>query len=250
MNSKPDSKPETPWAYFDFDDTIVRGDSILDWNRFLFRHAPHLKPLFVLQWIGLGLYLLRLQNSHNYKRWLLAPASYLKPEIRERLAREFALTALPQRAYAEMLQIMQSHKDQGHQVAVLSASGSFYLKHIGDWLPVDHVVGTEMVFPERGFVRLPRYTSTNFKGPAKVEYLESHPEVWAPQNQRFAYSDHHVDLPLLKWAGQSQVIWPTGKLRKQARNHDWQMHRPQTRVRPRGMRDKLGRLAKMLFGWI
>ena len=48
------------WAFFDFDDTLSKGDSILHWNRFLYKRHFKLRLYGPLLYIGMILLTLRL----------------------------------------------------------------------------------------------------------------------------------------------------------------------------------------------
>ena len=49
--------------YYDFDDTLIPGDSILYWKRFYFKKRPRMRIWQIFSWIGLVAYLLRLIDS-------------------------------------------------------------------------------------------------------------------------------------------------------------------------------------------
>lgn len=238
-------------AYFDFDDTLIHGDSILYWNRFLYQRCPHLKPFFVLQWLGVLLWLFRIIGSTGLKRLMLMPGAYLDPDRRDSLAREFGEKVLPFYAFPDIMQSLKEHQAEGRRVVILSASGDFYLKYIQAWTGADVVVGTTMLFPSQGWWRLPAYQRGNFKGAAKVKLLEASPDLFPTDEITWGYSDHHSDQYLLRWVQHARCVAPNKKLRRLAEGQSWKILTPFfPHKKLRSKRDRLERLYLMLFGWI
>lgn len=238
-------------AYFDFDDTLIHGDSILYWNRFLFHKHPKLRFFFILQWFGIILWLLHIIKSTGLKRFMLMPSAYLSSDQREDLAREFGEKVLPFYVFPDILEQIHTHKTDGRRVVILSASGDFYLKHITSWTGADVVVGTTMIFPESGIFRFPSYKVGNFKGIAKVKLLESDPDLFPPHEETWGYSDHHSDQYLLDWVKNPRCVAPNKRLRKMATGKNWKILTPFfPHKKLRSKRDRIERLYLMLFGWI
>jgi HAD superfamily hydrolase (TIGR01490 family) len=209
------------FAYFDLDDTISAGDSILYWNLFLFQNRPLKRRLRWIPYLGLIFYALRIISVHTLKRYLLAPTSFLHPEERQELAKEFVQTQMLKFFYPEMVQRMHLHKNQGHKVVLVSASADFYLEFLTMWLPADIIVGTPMSFPTRGFFRLPKYERGNFKGENKVTYLKESEDFPDSGAGAYGYSDHHSDSPLLNYVEHSFVVHPNPRLLEEAVKKEW-----------------------------
>jgi len=207
-------------AFFDFDGTLIEGDSILFWLRFYYRRRPGRRVFQIANWLGLLLFASRIINSHTLKRIHLWPMSFEKPEALDRMAAEFVRRDLAPRFYAPVLEQLRKHHAQGHQVVVISASGTFYLKYLKELLPPSCLLlGTEMVWGE-GFLRLPGYRGGNLRGENKILRLRALGfEEKTPGSH--AYSDHHHDIPLLRFAEFPVCIRPTRKLRKLAESLGW-----------------------------
>ena len=90
-------------AFFDFDDTLLRGDSILYWQRFYFRKRPLRRLFQILNW-GACPEPLGLVDSHGLKRLFLLPVAYEKPEALDALAREFVREDLAPRFHVPVLE--------------------------------------------------------------------------------------------------------------------------------------------------
>ena len=217
-------------AFFDFDDTLMCGDSILYWNCFLFEVKPQLRKHRWIVYLGLVLWCLKIISTHTLKRFPLKATSYLRDEERSELASRFVREVLPKFLYPEMIARMQGHSAAGHRVVVVSASADFYMnqKMMSQILPCDEVVGTEMEFPAKGLFRVPRYASTNFKGPRKVEMLRALPQFpdvdVVPDS--YGYSDHYSDRFLLEYTQFPQAVHPDAALEVHAREKNWPICRP------------------------
>lgn len=207
-------------AFFDFDDTLLRGDSILYWLRFYYARRPLRRPFQLLNWLGLVLHLFRLLDSHTLKRLYLLPIAYETPEALDALARAFVRDDLSRRFHAPVLDRLRAHHALGHRIVLISASATFYLKHLKELLPMAEILGTELHWPARGLWRLPRYRDGNLRGANKLVRLKAlgygdH----APLS--FAYSDHHHDAFLLGFADFPVAVRPTAKLRGLAAEKGW-----------------------------
>ena len=112
---------EPIYAFFDFDGTLISGDSILYWLRFYYRHRPGrlfflipIVPGFLLR--GLGLI-----SSHTLKRIFLWPMSFEKPAELDALSEAFVREELKPRLRPSVMGKLREHVAQGHKVVVISA---------------------------------------------------------------------------------------------------------------------------------
>jgi HAD superfamily hydrolase (TIGR01490 family) len=222
------SSPSGRVAYFDFDDTLIPGDSILYWKRFLFRKKPFRRYFQFLSWLGVLAFLLRLRGPETLKRIFLLPTSYLAPDERESMAREFVREELIPKLYPEILEKLREHQDNGLRVVIISASPDFYLNHLEEHLPGTRVIGTSIEFPVKGLLRLPKFDSEwgNMKGETKVQFLRR--DTLEPNTGKdcIAYSDNHSDAPLLQYAEHAVAVQPNRKLELLAKEKGWSIIRP------------------------
>ncbi len=211
---------EPIYAFFDFDGTLISGDSILYWLRFYYRHRPGrlfflipIVPGFLLR--GLGLI-----SSHTLKRIFLWPMSFEKPAELDALSEAFVREELKPRLRPSVMGKLREHVAQGHKVVVISASGIFYLKYLRDLLPSNCLfLGTELEWG-RGFLGLPVYRDGNLRGENKIHRLKEM-GLGAAGAGGYAYSDHHHDIPLLRFADHPVCVGPTQRLRKLANEQGW-----------------------------
>ncbi len=208
------------FAFFDFDDTLLDGDSILYWLRFYYNRRPGRRVFQLLNWVGLLLFLIRLVDSHTLKRIYLYPMSLENPEELDHLAEEFVRTDLAGRFHAPILRRLWTHHLLGHKIVIISASATFYLRHLKSLLPMADIQGSEMIWPKAPFLSLPRYRDGNLRGENKITRLKALGYADAAPLS-FAYSDHQHDVFLLRFAEFPFCVRPTPKLRKIAAAEHW-----------------------------
>lgn len=235
-------------AFFDFDDTLIRGDSIVLWNQFLFAKRPKLKWRIIYVWWGLFLWLTGKINTVGFKAYVLSTSYQVSELERKSLVQEFVYDYIPKFIQKEAMEKWEWHKSQGHFMVLLSASGEFYLKEIGVWLGADYTQGTLVQFPDsksKKIFRRPTMRLGNFKGPNKAQLIDEN-SIWT-SGETWAYSDHIVDCPMLEKADNIVAVNPESRLRKRAQNKNWEILEISNISHSFWEQKKLGRFLQMLF---
>jgi HAD superfamily phosphoserine phosphatase-like hydrolase len=228
------------YAFFDFDGTLIEGDSILYWLRFYYRRRPGRRVFQIANWAGLALKLVHVISSHTLKRVFLWPMSFEPPESLDALAADFIREDIAFRFHQLVLERLREHHRQGHNVVVISASASFYLRHIQSQLPPSCLIlGTELEW-NGGFLGLPVYRGGNLRGENKIRRLNEIGLGGAGLGG-YAYSDHTHDVPLLRFVEFPVCVRPVRKLRRLAEASgwpiwDWPRERPSWRLRLESLR--------------
>lgn len=236
----------SPTAFFDFDGTLIEGDSILFWQRYYYARRPWMRVFQIANTAALALLAARVINSHMLKRVFLWPLAFEKPETLETLARGFVRDELSTRWHGPVLARLWAHHRRGHRTVVISASATFYLNLLAPYFPPDCLLlGTEMTW-RGGFLRFPGYRGGNLRGANKIRRLRDLGFAAAGKGG-FAYSDHHHDIPLLEFVEHAHCIRPTRKMKVAAdargwRVWDWPRGRPAWKV-------KLEAACLVVLGW-
>ena len=207
-------------AFFDFDSTIVRGDSIVPFTKFLFRRGiPKLSHKLQLAW-SLLLHHARVHTNDDVKRVFARQfAGHSAAEI-ESLCREFSETVLKPLVYPQARERIERHRVQKHLVIIASASVTAYLEAFGNELGADIVVGT--VLEQQNGAYTGRLATPNCIKEEKINRLRALPvfrEIHMPSS--FAYSDHIYDLPMLAMVGNPVLVNPEPRLRKVGKQRQW-----------------------------
>jgi phosphoserine phosphatase len=212
-----------PVAFFDFDDTLVFGDSMLHWQRW---YARRRRLWAAAPWVWLSV-LMRLVGKPPVwmKRAYMATANRETPDSRANLVRQFSREFLSQCGLAELLDRVWMHHALGHRIVVVTASPSFYLLNLDDILPPHELVATHLEFHGKSFWNLPKVVGHNVKGGGKLEALSERGFSF-PMPGSFAYSDHISDAPLLEAVEFAFAVRPDEELEILARQKGWPILRP------------------------
>ena len=185
-------------AAFDFDGTLTRRDTVVD---FLVRACGRRR---VAAAVGKA-----LASERSVDRQLRRATSH-----RDRIKERLSLELLGGRSAAELEEIgaelakeiqktrlrphmrgrLEGHRAAGHFVVIVSASYSFYLDPLGEALGVDAVLCTK-VEVDRAGICTGRLEGGNCRGPVKVARLQA----WAGSrpHELHAYGDSPGDAELL-----------------------------------------------------
>ncbi len=188
-------------AAFDFDGTLTRSDTVVD---FLYRACGRRRVVTAL---GRALAAERTTGRQSRR------ASARRDRIKERVSLDllsgrpaaelqaigaaFAADIQRSRLRPHMVARLEGHKTAGHSVVVVSASYSFYLKPLGEALGLDAVLCTTVEVDGDG-ICTGRLEGGNCRGAEKVARLEA----WADGRpfELHAYGDSAGDAELLSSA--------------------------------------------------
>ena len=119
------------------------------------------------------------------------------------------------------------HKEAGDFLVLATASFDIYVEDLAKQLGFDTFVCTRAEFDPEG--RLSgKVLGENCYGEAKLRAIEQHLPRLAKKYHVIAYSDHHIDMPLLLWADRGVAVNPSPRLRKLAASRglstiDWDL---------------------------
>lgn len=220
--------PRRRAAFFDFDGTLIRGDSQAMEVTWRLRHQrrPALFALRLLPAMVIGLLAgsaLVSQRRHNrvYLRTYRGSEAVDLVKQGEALFRRRVRRAfMPQ-----VLDIMAGHRRTGDAIAIVSAAPHHILAPVATYLKPDFLICTRLETDPLGRCT-GRSQGAICIGAEKAERIQElaachHLDLPAAH----AYSDHHADLPMLTSVGHPQVVNPSKRLENTARKHGWPIHR-------------------------
>ena len=204
------------YAFFDFDGTLIKGDSII---RFCFyAYKNRLCSLGQLVHAGMMgvLYHCRLTTAEKSKQ---AALSFLAGRPRkevEKIAKDFCTHELIPNLYPEGVEAIRRHRLEGTEVWLVSASTAFYLEPLKKHLRLTELIGTRMHVDEQG-----RYSGLidghNCRGVEKTLRIA---EVLAAKGDMVDYAASHAygdtagDIPMLMLCEHKTAVNPRKKLVK------------------------------------
>lgn len=210
-------------AFFDLDKTILAKSSSLAFARQLYAGGLLGRSDVLRSGYAQFVYLTS-GATHDQMEQMKAQLSDLSKGWPVEQVREIVAQALDEVVepivFTEALTLIQRHKDQGHDVIVISSSGTEVVEPICDRLGVDRAVGTQMEVGEDG-----NYTGEILfyaYGEGKAEAIHALADEYDYDlAQCFAYSDSYTDLPMLEVVGNPFAVNPDGELRRVAQERVW-----------------------------
>lgn len=203
--------PGKALAIFDFDGTIISGDSIV---RYILRamrlgYEPYWKlPQRMAQGL-MGLW--GLITPDRGKSLALSFLARMDASRQETFNRDFCRMELLPRLYPDGVERMKRHRESGCLILLVSASPDCYLKYLAEFLPVDVILASPT--DERGRV------AGSTSGQEKVRRVKA----WARDEgveidwqASHAYGNSASDLPLLRLCGHPVCVNPSPSMRRQA----------------------------------
>ena len=192
-------------AAFDFDGTLTRRDTLLQFllhvlgAAAVMRHALILSPTLV----GYGLGIIR--NSVAKERVLTQCLAGMPIDELQRAAAQFAEHKLAGLVRPDALQRFDWHKKQGHRCVVISASLELYVRPWAQRAGFDDVIATHLEMREDGRIT-GNLLGGNCFGIEKVRRLEA---LLGPRSgyTLYAYGDSRGDKELLSAADYAYYRW-------------------------------------------
>ncbi|HZO21087.1 MAG TPA: HAD-IB family hydrolase [Steroidobacteraceae bacterium] len=201
-------------AVFDLDGTITRHDTLLPFVLGFARHTPWRLAGILLFLPHLALFVLGVSDRGALKSAFIrcTLAGVRRSQIDSWAAR-FVPTLLERGVFAQALEHIARHKQEGARLALLSASTDLYVPAIGKALGFDEVICTGVRW--EGDRLEGHLTTPNRRGPEKARCLESlrnaHPGLVTA-----AYGNAGSDLEHLQLAERPLLINPSHSARRAA----------------------------------
>lgn len=180
------------FAFYDFDDTLLKHDSMGHLYLYYLKHHPlKFYRVFVLGFKGI-LYGLKMIPFLKLKEELIYPISQMSDEE----LKQFYNDDLIKRYYPHVLETLHNHVKDGYHVWLVSASPEPYL-FCSD-LPVEKIIGTQVERIDNRWTN--HILSKNCKGEQKVVRIKEELEkmnLSIDYENSYGYSDSTSDLPML-----------------------------------------------------
>ncbi|MET8156455.1 HAD-IB family hydrolase [Sphaerisporangium sp. NPDC005289] len=223
--SSPVAEPDpTAAAFFDVDNTMMRGASIYHFARGLASRGLFTTKDLVMFALGQALFRVRGNENPEHiaraKETALAFVVGLKVDDVVRLGEEIYDEVMADRIWAGTRALAQSHLDNGQRVWLVTATPVELSRVIAQRLGLTGALGT-VAETENG-VYTGRLVGDLLHGPAKAEAVKALARREGLDLSRCtAYSDSANDLPLLRLVGHPIAVNPDGLLLEQARKNEW-----------------------------
>ena len=204
----------TAFAFFDFDDTLAKGDSIFPYLLYAIKRG--LAPKWQLFKAAAGFIRWKLQPSSG-RRVKEMSLSFIKGrsvEDMDAFARDFFRDVQQRFFFEDAAPELFRLREQGVKIVVVSAYGDVYMRVLPEFLPVDAVISTTCEVADG------RYTGNigkNCKAEEKVHRIQAWLEnqgLSIDKEKSSGYGDSPSDAPMLLLTAHPTLVNPKRKLMK------------------------------------
>ena len=200
-----------PLAIYDFDGTMISGDSIIRYTAYAMRRGYEpWRNIIPRLWQGLKA-VCGLMSATEGKSRALSFLARMSREEQSEFNRVFCRDILMPRIFPKALERMEAHRREGLRILLVSASPDAYISHLKDFLPVDAIIASPT--DERGRV------SSSTRGEEKVRRVRE----WAAGQDTqidwagsFSYGNSANDLPVMRLTGHPVCVNPSRRMKKLA----------------------------------
>ena len=208
------------FAFFDFDGTLISGDSIVAFVRYARKRGFMPRKEYARAMLAAAGFVLGVKDVTDSKNAALRFRVKLNPSDREALDRAFARDCLLPRIYPRGKACLDFHRQAGREPVLVTASTENYMRFAAEELGFSALLATPLN-PD-GTV------GDNCRGEEKPRRIRD----WLRQQgleadfaASFAYGDSKSDLPMLLLCGHPVQVNPKKALRKAAPEMDSEIWR-------------------------
>ena len=225
-------------AFFDLDKTVIAKASMVAFGRTLYREGLISRALLARALWGQLIYMHLGASDEKLARMRDSVLALTKGWDQQRIraiVEDALATVVEPIIYAEAMDLIEQHRDEGRLVVIISASPEEIVVPLGLHLGVDGIVATRADVDREG-----RYTGTTdfyCYGPNKVVAMEGMAaERDIDLAASWAYSDSATDIPMLEAVGHAVAVNPDRELARVAAERGWEVR---TFARPVRLRDRV-----------
>lgn len=215
---------KTVAAFFDLDKTIIATSSAFAFGK-EFLHNGLISPATALQMSLTKASFMRSGHSdeqlNNTRDQLTSMVAGWNVDRVRTIAKDTLHSVLTPAIYAEARELIDAHRNAGHEVIIISASATVLVELIAEELGIDTVIATELEEEDGHFTGEVLFFC---KGDAKAEALEElSKEYNIDLDASYSYSDSITDLPMLARVGNPVAVNPDRHLKKHALEESWEI---------------------------
>lgn len=191
-------------AFFDFDGTLTRRDTLMPFLKYLSGPARYYSKLLKLSPLLAG-YFAKLVRNDLAKQCVLREYLAGMPVIALRAhGQAFNRSLLPSILRKQGMERLRWHKDQGHTCVLVSASLDVYLEDWGHSQGFHDVICSGLEVDDRECVT-GNLAGVNCHGAEKVRRVKA----WLAENDflgtAYSYGDSSADIPLLRFVDNGHI---------------------------------------------
>ena len=210
-------------AIFDLDNTLIAGDSDCLWGEYLSERGYVDSNAYTAA--HEQFYQDYLEGSLDIRAFLEFQLKVLGEHQRKDLEawrEEYLREKIKPIILAKAEQLVEQHRQQGHELLIITATNRFLTEPIAKEFGVNHLIACE---PE---IINDEYTGQFTGTPSYAEGKVMRFNEWLSQNnhtvdESWFYSDSHNDIPLLRMVDHAIAVDPDDSLREEAEKSGWEI---------------------------
>ncbi|MCF8588687.1 HAD family hydrolase [Gordonia liuliyuniae] len=218
------AEPTRIAAFFDLDKTVIARSSALAFTRPFYEGGLLSRRTMLRSGIAQLQFLLTAADENHVdklrKHVTAMSTGWDAAQVRSIVAETLDDVVRPV-VFPEALELIEQHKDAGHDVVLISASGIEMVEPIGELLGVDIVRASIMRVIDGLYAGDLDFYCYGDEKATVVEELAA--ERGYDLSQCYAYSDSATDLPMLDAVGRPAVVNPGRTLRRHAADNEWEI---------------------------
>lgn len=222
LESRPVAAGHEVAAFFDLDKTVIAKSSTLAFSRPFFQEGLINRRAVLKSAYAQFVFMLAGADADQMDRMrahITSLCTGWDVDQVNAIVEETLHDIVDPLVYKEATQLISEHKEQGHDIVLLSASGEEVVGPIARLLGATHWAGTQMVVSEGRYTgEVAFYCSAEHKAQAATGLAHQYGYDLA---RCHAYSDSVTDIPLLEVVGHPTAVNPDRGLRKEATVRGW-----------------------------
>jgi HAD superfamily hydrolase (TIGR01490 family) len=211
-----------PAAFFDLDKTVIAKSSTLAFSRSFYQGGLISRRSVLRSGYAQFVYLVGgadHDQMERMRRYLSDLAAGWHVQTVRDIVAETLHSIVDPLVYDEAVSLVEEHHASGHDVVIVSTSGSEVVSPIGAMLGADRIIATVMVQQDGRYTGdIEFYAYADHKASAIRELAQREGYDLATS---YAYSDSITDLPMLEAVGHPNAVNPDKALRKLAVARGW-----------------------------
>lgn len=210
-------------ALFDLDNTLLNGDSDHSWGLYLAaigvvdaNEQQRRQDQFYQQYVD------GVLDIYEFCEYQFSVYTQFSLDQLHRWRDEFIQTVIEPMIQSGKPELLDSHRDAGDDILIITATNDFITRPIADRLGVKTLLATQAEFVNG------RYTGKVSGTPCYQDGKVARLQEWLLQNNKRLddstfYSDSINDLPLLEVVQTPIAVTPDERLRAHAEKYQWQI---------------------------
>jgi HAD superfamily hydrolase (TIGR01490 family) len=224
-----------PASYFDVDGTLLTTNLLHPTIFYLLNQQNPLKSLGKLVKTAVKapqLALAEMRDRRLFNELLFTAYEGMSKDRLLCLADEAFDAVIKTALYPRARDLVQTCRDQGHEVVLVSGALDFLMKRLAEHLGATDVIANRLEIKDH--YATGRLLRPVVAGPEKARLIRDHARAKRHElDDCFAYSDSYSDVPMLSVVGHPCAVNPDARLERLANAYGWPIVRLENEPKPR-----------------